>query len=38
MITDHHAVPYTGENKDLVEEQHMANREVLLANATVVLD
>ena len=38
MITDHHAVPYKGENKDLVEEQHMANREVLLANATVVLD
>ncbi len=38
MITDHHAVPYTGENKDLVEEQHMANREVLLANGTVVLD
>jgi len=38
MIKDHHAVPYTGENKDLVEEQHMANREVLLANATVVLD
>jgi micrococcal nuclease len=38
MITDHHAVPYTGENKDLVEEQHMANREILLANATVVLD
>ena len=38
MIADHHAVPYTGENKDLVEEQHMANREVLLANATVVLD
>jgi len=38
MISDHHAVKYTGENKDLVEEQHMANREVLLANATVVLD
>lgn len=38
MITDHHAVPYTGENKDLVEGQHMANREVLLANGTVVLE
>lgn len=38
MIADHHAVPYTGENKDLVEEQHMANRQVLLANGTVVLD
>lgn len=38
MIIDHHAVPYTGENKELVEEQHMANRQVLLANGTVVLD
>ena len=38
MITDHHAVKYTGGNKEEIEEQHMANREVLLANGTVVLD
>mgnify|MGYP001204782846 FL=1 len=37
MIDDHHAVPYTGENKDLVEQQHLANREVLIANGTVEL-
>ena len=27
MILDSHAVPYNGENKDLVEEQHMDNRQ-----------
>ena len=38
MIDEHHAVPYTGENKELVEGQHMANREILVANGTVVLE
>ena len=27
MILDSHAVPYNGENKDLVEEQHLDNRQ-----------
>ena len=35
-IEDHHAVPYNGENKDLVESQHMANREWLTEQGLVV--
>ena len=35
MILDAHAVPYTGENKDLVEEQHMEHRKILLERGTV---
>ena len=27
MILDSHAVPYTGDSKDLVEEQHLDNRQ-----------
>jgi len=38
MIDEHHAVPYTGENKELVEQQHMANREILIENGTVELE
>lgn len=37
MIKDHHAVKYSGENKDLVEEQHLANREILLKKGEVEL-
>lgn len=37
MIKDHHAVKYNGENKDLVEEQHLANREILLEKGEVEL-
>jgi micrococcal nuclease len=37
MINDHHAVPYTGDNKDLIEEMHLNNRKVLLENGTVEL-
>lgn len=37
MIKDHHAVKYSGENKDLVEEQHLANREILLEKGEVEL-
>jgi len=37
MINDHHAVPYTGDNKDLIEEMHLKNRKVLLENGTVEL-
>ena len=29
MIDNYHAVPYTGASKELVEEQHMANRQRL---------
>ena len=35
MILDSHAVPYTGENKDLVESQHMEHRKILLERGTV---
>jgi micrococcal nuclease len=38
MIIDGHAVRYTGENKDLVEQQHLANRERLIQEGVVVLD
>lgn len=37
MIKDNHAVKYSGENKDLVEEQHLANREILLEKGEVEL-
>jgi len=35
MILDAHAVPYTGENKDLVESQHMEHRKILIERGTV---
>jgi len=35
MIDDCHAVPYTGENKDLVEQQHMDNRKVVMETGYV---
>tara|TARA_B100000287_G_scaffold273220_1_gene257340 strand:- start:8543 stop:9061 length:519 start_codon:yes stop_codon:yes gene_type:complete len=35
MILDAHAVPYTGENKDLVESQHMEHRRILIERGTV---
>ena len=35
-IEAHQAVPYNGENKDLVESQHMANREWLTEQGLVV--
>jgi len=38
MIDDHHAVAYTGGNKEEVEKQHMANRKVLIENGTVELE
>ena len=38
MINDHHAVAYTGGNKEETEAAHMANREVLLEQGVVVLE
>lgn len=35
MIDDCHAVPYTGENKDLVEQQHLDNRKVVMETGYV---
>lgn len=35
MIDDCHAVPYTGENKDLVEQQHLDNRTVVMETGYV---
>ena len=35
-IQDHHAVVYNGENKDLVEQQHMDNRNWLTEQGLVV--
>jgi len=38
MINDHHAVPYTGGNKEEIEAGHMANREILIEQGVVVLE
>jgi len=35
MIKDHHAVEYTGENKALVQQQHMENRKFLIEQGLV---
>ena len=35
MIDDHHAVEYTGENKDTTEQRHLEHRKLLLENGTV---
>mgnify|MGYP000521779205 FL=1 len=35
MINDHHAVEYTGENKDTTLERHLEHRKLLLDNGTV---
>ena len=35
-IEDHHAVVYNGENKDLVEQQHLENRKWLTEQGMVV--
>ena len=38
MIESHHAVPYEGQAKELVEEAHLVNREILLKEGIVTLD
>ena len=38
MIDEHHAVAYTGGNKDDVDAQHMKNREILIEQGVVVLE
>ena len=35
MINDHHAVAYTGGNKEEIEKGHLANRETLLEQGVV---
>ena len=35
MINDHHAVEYTGENKDTTTERHMKHRQLLIEKGTV---
>ena len=37
MIIDHHAVAYTGGNKEEIEKGHLANREILLEQGVVEL-
>mgnify|MGYP003321987900 FL=1 len=36
MIEDHHAVPYTGQSKDEIQEAHMVNRNHLTSQGLVV--
>jgi len=35
MITDNHAVKYTGDSKELIEQQHIDNRQILIRRGTV---
>jgi micrococcal nuclease len=35
MIETHHAVPYEGQSKDLIEEAHLKNREILWESGEV---
>lgn len=35
MIDDHHAVEYSGENKDLVESLHLENRKILIEKGLI---
>ena len=37
MINDHHAVAYTGGNKEEIEKGHLVNREILLEQGVVQL-
>jgi len=37
MINHYHAVEYNGENKDLVEQQHLKNREILKSKGLVYI-
>ena len=37
MINEHHAVAYTGVNKEEIEKGHLANREILLEQGVVEL-
>ena len=37
MIIDHHAVAYTGGNKEEIEKGHLANREILIEQGVVEL-
>ena len=38
MIDEHHAVAYTGGNKEEIEKGHLANREILVERGVVVLE
>ena len=38
MIEEGHAVPYHGQSKDDIQEQHLANRERLVAKGVVILE
>ena len=38
MIDEHHAVAYTGGNKEEIEKCHLANREILIEQGVVVLE
>ena len=38
MIDEGHAVPYHGQSKDNIQEQHLSNRERLVAKGVVVLE
>lgn len=37
MIKDNHAVRYTGDNKELIEEEHLKNRAILVSKGVVEL-
>lgn len=38
MINDNHAVPYDGQSKEDIAENHLRNREILIERGTVVVE
>jgi micrococcal nuclease len=38
MVETHHAVPYEGQSKDLIEEAHLVNREILIESGEITVD
>ena len=38
MIESHHAVPYEGQSKDLIEAAHLKNREILVESGEITVD
>jgi|TARA_R110000744_G_scaffold117977_2_gene220450 micrococcal nuclease len=38
MIESHHAVPYEGQSKDLIEAAHLVNREILIESGEITVD
>ena len=38
MVETHHAVPYHGQSKDDIQEEHLKNREILIESGEITVD